>query len=419
MMSQQCVLIVGGRIENVRKAKEQGLGVVYLQQPSQFTPEHAALVDAALLVDYTDWSVTEPLVAAAHRAYGFTSVVTTTEAGVEPAGRISDLLGLGGVSHEVARLLRDKLSMRRHLAVAAPSVSVAAEEVTDRESLAAFGAAHGYPFIVKPVDGIGSLGLQLVESADQIGRAWETITRLRGSDHQFARFFPIERFLMEEYVSGPELSVEAFTFAGRHVVVAVTEKLTYDNFVELGHVVPARIGPADEAAVVACVTAFLDAVGVVSGPSHTEVRLSEHGPRVIESHNRPGGDRIRDLVEEAYGFDIERYTVAWPGGGLPALEERPAPLRAAATRFLAAEPGTVTAVEGLEAARAMDGVVDVDLSVAEGGLVRPLRSSFDRLGQVIAVAPDADAAVALCEKACATIRVGTTPTPAAAADSAG
>ncbi|CAM5593246.1 hypothetical protein SCALM49S_04359 [Streptomyces californicus] len=223
-MSEQRVLIVGGRIENVRKAKEQGLGVVYLQQPGQFTPEHASLVDAALLVDYTDWTVTEPLVAAAHRAYGFTSVVTTTEAGVEPAGRISDLLDLGGVSHEVAHLLRDKLSMRRHLAAAAPTVSVAAEEVGDRESLTAFGARHGYPFIVKPVDGIGSLGLQLVESDDQLDEVWETITRLRHSDHQFARFFPLERFLMEEYISGQELSVEAFTFEGRHVVVAVTEK---------------------------------------------------------------------------------------------------------------------------------------------------------------------------------------------------
>ncbi len=139
------------------------------------------------------------------------------------------------------------------------------------------------------------------------------------------------------------------------------------------------------------------------------MRLSERGPRVIESHNRPGGDRIRDLVEEAYGFDIERYTVAWPGGGLPALDERPAPLRSAATRFLGAEPGTVTAVEGLEAARALDGVVEVDLPVEPGSVVRPLRSSWDRLGQVIAVAPDADAAVALCEKACATIRVTTEP----------
>ncbi len=72
----------------------------------------------------------------------------------------------------------------------------------------------------------------------------------------------------------------------------------------------------------------------------------------------------------------------------------------------------VTAVEGVDGALALDGVVDVDLPVEPGSVVQPIRSSWDRLGQVIAVAPDADAAVALCEKACAAIRVTTTPDPA-------
>ncbi|MFD3515438.1 ATP-grasp domain-containing protein [Streptomyces sp. NPDC058657] len=406
-MSRQRVLIVGGRIENIRKAKEQGLGVVCLQRPELFTAEHSALVDAALLVDYADWDLLKPMITAAHQAYGFTSVVTTSETGVEPAARISDLLGLGGVSHDVALLLRDKLRMRRHLETAAPEITVAAQEVTDRASLETFAAAHGYPFIVKPVDGIASLGLQLIGSADQLDEAWETIGRLRGVEHQFAKAFPLERFVMEEYADGPEFSVEAFTFSGRHVVVAITEKLTFDNFVELGHVVPARLRPEEARAVEACTTTFLDAIGLSDGPSHTEVRLSSRGPRVIESHNRPGGDRIRDLVEAAYGFDLERYSVAWPSGTLPPLEERPALRQAAVTRFLSASPGTVTAIEGLEEARELESVLDVDLGVAVGDTVRPLRSSWDRIGQVIAVGPDADAALALCEKVCAAVVVRT------------
>ncbi|WP_406727111.1 ATP-grasp domain-containing protein [Streptomyces sp. GD-15H] len=399
-MSAERVLIIGGRIDNVRKAVEQGLGVVYLQQPGQFTPEHASLVDAAFLVDFADWSVVEPVVTAAHKAYGFSRVATTGEAGVEVAGRINDLLGLGGVSYDVAKLLRDKLSMREHLArVGATTVSAA--EVTDRAALEAFGAAHGYPFIVKPVDGIASLGIQLVRGPEEVAAAWERIVELRGSDHQFVRFFPMDRFVAESYVQGPEFSVEAFTFEGRHVIVALTEKLTHGNFVEAGHVIPARIDAADERAIEAAVVEFLDAVGVVHGPTHTELRLSPDGPRVIESHNRPGGDRIRDLVEAAYGFDMEAYTVAWPCDGLPAPTERPALLRAAATRFLTAEPGVVSRTEGAEEARALEGVLDVDLSVSVGDEVGALRSSWDRIGQVIAVGGDADAALAVCEEACA------------------
>ncbi|KMS88000.1 MULTISPECIES: ATP-grasp domain-containing protein [Streptomyces] len=406
-MSKQRVLIVGGRIENVRKAKEQGYEVVFLQRPELFLAEHAKLVEAALLVDYRDWDILEPLITAAHQVYGFTAAVTTSEAGLEPAARINDLLGLGGVSHEVTLLLRDKLRMRRHLASVAPEITVAAEELDGRESLDRFAAAHGYPFIVKPVDGIASLGLQLVTEEAELDRVWETARGLRGAEHQFASAFPLERFIMEEYVDGPEVSVEAFTFAGRHVIVAITEKLTSDNFVELGHVVPARLAPESARAIERCVRAFLDAIGLQEGPSHTEVRLSGRGPRVIESHNRPGGDRIRDLVEAAYGFDIERYTVAWASGTLPALESRPPLRQAAATRFLSAEPGTVTAVEGVAEAAERTDVLTVALDVAVGDTVRPLRSSWDRIGQVVAVGPDADAALALCEKTGASVVVRT------------
>uniref|UniRef100_A0AAU3GUK9 ATP-grasp domain-containing protein n=1 Tax=Streptomyces sp. NBC_01401 TaxID=2903854 RepID=A0AAU3GUK9_9ACTN len=406
-MSQQYVLIVGGRIENVRKAKAQGLGVVFLQQPGLFRAEHAAEVDAALLIDYTRWDVLEPLITAAHRVYGFTSVTTTSEAGVEPAARISDLLGLGGVPHDVALLLRDKLSMRRRLESTAPHITVAAEEVTDRAGLEKFGADHGYPFIVKPIDGIASLGLQLVQDEGQLDDVWAALGRLRGVDHQFATTFPIDRFIMEEYADGPEFSVEAFTFDGRHVVVSITEKLTFDNFVELGHVVPARLDPGAAQEIEACVTTFLDAVGLGQGPSHTEVRLSARGPRVIESHNRPGGDRIRDLVEAAYGFDVELYTVAWLSGTLPPLTAGPELRQGAATRFLSAEPGTVTAIEGLAGAREPEGVLDVALSAEVGDTVGPLRSSWDRLGQVVAVGEDADAALALCEKTCAAVVIRT------------
>ncbi|MFJ7409797.1 ATP-grasp domain-containing protein [Streptomyces sp. NPDC098077] len=417
-MSAERVLIIGGRIENVRKAVEQGLGVVYLQQPGQFTPEHAKLVDAAFLVDFADWSVVEPVVTAAHKVYGFTRVATTGEAGVEVAGRINDLLGLGGVSHKVARRLRDKLSMREHLArVGAPTVPAA--EVTDRAALEAFGAAHGYPFIVKPVDGIASLGVQLVRGPGEIGAAWDLVRELRSSEHQFVQYFPLDRFIAEAYVDGPEFSVEAFTFEGRHVVVAVTEKLTDANFVEAGHVIPARIDADAERALEAAAVEFLDAVGVTHGPTHTELRLSPDGPRVIESHNRPGGDRIRDLVEEAYGFDMEAYTVAWPCAGLPAPAGRPPLVRAAATRFLTAEPGVVSRIEGVDGARALEGVVELAVQVSAGDEVAALRSSWDRIGQVIAVGADADAALATCDEVCASTVVVTGEGAAGAANGTG
>ncbi|MCZ7460338.1 ATP-grasp domain-containing protein [Streptomyces sp. WMMC940] len=403
------LLVIGGRVETVRKARDLGLRVVNVQRPEEYRPEHAALVEAALLVDYTDWSVLRPLVTAAHEVYGFDGVATITEPGVEPVGLIAETLGMRGVSHHCARLMRDKESMRAHL-TGRPG-AVAATPLEGLDSLDEFGERHGYPFVVKPVDAAASLGVRLVRGPDEINDAWRDVVRLRGcTDHKFANYFPMGRFLMEEYLDGREFSVESLSFDGRHVPLAVTEKATHGNFVESGHALPARLAEPERAALLACVTEFLDAVDLRHGPAHTEVKLTTRGPRVIESHARPGGDRIMELVEAAYGVDIEAYTVGWATGVLPALEAPPEPRAAAATRFLTAAPGRVTGVQGVEEVRAHEGVFGVDVAVSVGDTVGPLEASWDRTGQILVTAADTEAAVVLAERLAGKIAVTTDPT---------
>lgn len=402
------LLVIGGRVETVRKACELGLRVVNVQRPEEYRPEHADLVEAALLVDYTDWDVLRPLVTAAHEVYGFSGVATITEPGVVPVGRIAELLGLRGPSHLCARLMRDKEAMRAHLA-GLPG-AVAAAPVEGPDSLREFGERHGHPFVLKPVDAAASFGVRLVRGPEESADAWRDVERLRAStDHRFANYFPMTRFLMEEYLDGPEYSVESLSFDGRHVCLAVTEKATVGAFVETGHALPARLSDADETAVLACVTAFLDAVGLGHGPAHTEVKLTSRGPRVIESHARPGGDRIMELVDAAYGVDIEGYTVGWAAGVLPALPARPEPRAAAATRFLTSAPGVVTGVEGVDEVRAHEGVFGVDVAVSVGDVIGPLEASWDRTGQILVAAPDTAAAVALAEQLAGKITVTTDP----------
>ncbi|MEU3773615.1 ATP-grasp domain-containing protein [Streptomyces sp. NPDC032472] len=413
-MTEHKLLVVGGRIQTLRKAAALGIRFVLIQHKDQFVPEAARLAEAVLIADYTDWDVTRPLVEAAHRAYGFTRVASITEPGLVPAGRISDHLGLGNTSEEVAELLRDKYAMRRHLAASgSPEVralSVAAAEVDGAEALAAFGAEHGYPFVLKPVDATASLGVVRIDGPEQAAEAWAGVEALRArTDLQWGSFFTIGRFIAEQYIPGPEYSVETFSFAGRHIVLAITEKLTGDGFVELGHALPARLKAADEKAVEEAVARFLDAVGLTDGAAHTELRLSPSGPQIIESHNRMGGDRIFDLLRSAYGIDLEEWIVAWQFGLVPALTERPAARHAAATRFLSAEPGTVVEVQGAEEARALDGVIDVETTVRPGDTVGELRGNWDRVGQVLATGADTAAAVAAAERLTEKVTVVTTP----------
>ena len=110
-----------------------------------------------------------------------------------------------------------------------------------------------------------------------------------------------EQFLMEEYLDGPELSVESLTYEGRHVIVAITDyvKGGLTGFAEIGMSYPSPYPAETQHEIKELVTDFLDAVGLRNGPAHTEVKLTSPWPadhRVAQPHRRlrdQGDDRGR------------------------------------------------------------------------------------------------------------------------------
>lgn len=304
-VAQRSVLLIGPRPELLAKARALGLRTVAVHFPSHFTSRHAEHTDLALLGNYPDWAVLRPLAGAAAEVADIIGVLSNVEPGLEPAARCALLLGLRGNDIGATALLRDKQAMRVRLDECG-FATVPWGPLTDAAALAAFGTEHGYPLIVKPVDGLASLGVNRLDGPGDIAKVLATVAQLRkDNDHRYAEFFPLRRFLVERYIHGPEFSVEAFSFDGRHLVIAVTEKLLLPySFVEVGHALPARLaGPAEDA-VVAEVTGFLDAVGIRHGATHTEVRVQDGRPHVIESHTRTGGDRIVDLVHAAVTVQV-------------------------------------------------------------------------------------------------------------------
>lgn len=389
------VLVVGGKAGIVRKAAALGLDVVHIQKPSAFDPDVVEHCSQLLLVDYQDVPTVTALVRALHEQQPFARVFTQTEAAQVVAGHLTDALGLPGNGERTTRLLHDKPALRallneRGIGPVRTVTRPTAAEL--RDFVKAAGSA-----VLKPTMGSGSLGVRRIASVDEVDEAWA-----------WREAFGLDDFMAEEWLTGEELSVETFSRAGAHTVVAVTGKETGQGVVELGHVVPAPLDGAERQAVISTVEALLDAVGLVDGPAHTELILTAAGPRVIESHSRRGGDRINELVRLVHGVDLEEaaYRLALDGDPLPRRAE---PKGAAAIRFLVAEPGTVTSVTGTAQAEAMDGVVQVDVQVEPGDTVHELRWSEDRCGHVVVRAADAQAAVRLAADVAARIVITTEP----------
>jgi biotin carboxylase len=391
-MRHKRVLVVGWKRPLLQKAKALGAEVWFAQHPGKYRPDVADVSDMILLCDYTDQESFVALVADLHSVRPFDAVVAVAEDALLPTSIVVDRLGLRGASARTVRLLTDKWAMRQILAESGVDPVTAALGSTGADLLA-FGAESGYPFIAKPIAGCGSFGVSEVASPEHVPGA---LSALGG-----------RRFIMEEFLDGPEISVETFSFGSRHVVLAMTEKHVGNGFVEAGHTVPAELPQDLVDEVRTLVERFLDTVGLCDSPAHVEVKLTRRGPRIVEGHNRRGGDRINELVEHTCGIDMEALTLAWALDLTEPLTAGPHPVGQAAIRFLTAAPGEVLEVAGIDAATRVPGVRAVQVSVKPGDNIGPVEWSDDRPGYVVAVA-DHDAAE-VCARAAGLIRIHTHP----------
>lgn len=391
------VLVIGGRrADQLATARNLGLHVTYVQRKAKLTSEQLRHCDQALMLNYDDIALLVSVVRAFHQVVPFRYAYSVAESGTVPAAHVVEALGLDGNSLRTSRLLHDKWLMRKRLAEVGLSV-VPARLGSAASDIAEFASSYGLPLIVKPTDAAGSMHVKLVESSADIS----AIAALFGQ-------LGLQHFLIEQFLPGPEFSVEAVTLDNKHVPVAVTEKQVLPNFVEVGHVVPARIPAVVANEVVQLVVRFLDAVGVRHGPTHTEVKLTPDGPRVVESHDRLGGDRIPDLVKEAYGIDLLAASVS-AGVGWPVRLPQAPPRKAAAIGFFVPEPGFVRAIEGVEAARRLPGVVRLRLEVGVGDRVHAIESSADRPGYVVVTAESPDSALERCRRVLDEVLIVTEP----------
>src|SRR5262249_40296274 len=188
---------------------------------------------------------------------------------------------------------RDKELMHRRLQRGGiPSAFVGAASTQARCRDLVWSA--GLPAVIKPADYGASNGVRLVEDERDITDAYATA----------AQRAPSGGVVVDRFVPGAEGSVECVsTPDGAHHVLAITEKMVSHPpfFVELGHLVPARVPKPTRKVIEDLVRRTLTALGMQRGVSHTEVKLGPDGPVIIESAGRQAGDMIPKLVTLATG----------------------------------------------------------------------------------------------------------------------
>lgn len=324
------------------------------------------------------------------------------------AARLAERYGVPGAGAAAARILRDK-ALLRAVSRSAGIDNPVSRSVGDARDLRKFMDEHPGPVILKHADRQASLGAKVLRDPDEAEAAWwECATADEGA---MAPDRPVPvRMLAERFVQGDEYSVEMLVREGRPLFSNVTGKQLFPGPrpVELGHLVPAPIDAPLDALLRRRTKDVLRSVGFGTGAVHCEWIVSAGVPYLVECAGRFAGDGIIALIEEAYRIDLAgAYYALMRGDQPPALPQHAE--QGAAVRFLRADPGRVTAIEGLEAAKAVDGVLHASISVRPGETVAQLRSSWDRVGSVTARAQTAAEAMERAARASELIRIETMP----------
>lgn len=340
----------------------------------------AAMGDRALVVPLADQEAAVGAIIALHERSPLDAIVAADDQGVVIAAMAGERLGLKHNPPDAVAATRDKLAMRSRLAgsgVAQPDWRAASSP----SEVAAAAAELGPPVVVKPVSLSASRGV--IRADDQAAAAnaalrIEAILTEEGGDDR--------RLVVERFIPGPEVAVEAIRRDGTLQVLAMFDKpdpLDGPFFEETIYVTPSRHPQRVQAQITDCVARATAALGLREGPIHAELRLPPGGePVLLELAARSIGGLCARSLRFGLGVSLEEVILAH------ALDLEVDTHREAVASGVMMLPipaaGVLQEVKGQEDARAIPGIVGLELSIKPGRPVRPLPEADRYLGFLFA-----------------------------------
>lgn len=370
----------------VEAARRMGLGAIVFtanQGERQLSAECKEWATSVTTVDTYDDEAVLRVAEHLRRDVNLHAVIPGWEYCVDVAAKTAARLGLPHLPEVVATAARNKFVCRERLKAAGLNVPRYALMRTPAD-IEVSAKAVGFPAVLKPTDGGGSLLVQRVDTILELRRAFESF-----SPGMFdVGHFVGASFLLEEFLEGREFSIEGYIDRGEPHVLAVTEKHLGEapHFVEMGHVVEAAISVDERREMVEYVEQVTRAIDLRLGAFHAEARITTRGPVLIEINCRLGGDRIVRLVELAKGISLPAAMVR-SYCGLEILQENISLDQrhgVAGVRFLSMAGSAVMGnVKGMAEVRAMPGCEEVEIYFRAGEKVPALTDFRGRVGHVL------------------------------------
>ncbi len=375
------------QIPAIKKAKEKGMFVYVLD----YDPEAVGIQFADKFLEIS--TIDKEAVYEAAVKYKPDFIMTSTsDMPVRTVSWVNEKLGkTSDISYNGAIYATDKVAMRKRMKECGVPIPRFYEVCCLKDF---FKAAKEMPeqFILKPADNAASRGVVLVEKSDK-----QDLEEIYNYCIQYSRS---GKAIVEEYMLGPEVSVESYTVDGIPHIITITDKKVTEApfFVELGHTEPSRLSPKTQEEIKEVAIAAIRAIGMKNGPNHTEIKVTPDGAKLVEIAARLGGDFITSkLVPLSTGVDMIECSFASLFGLKPDCNSTLS--RGAAIRYIQADEGVIKGISGLEKAKNIPGIHEIEIYKKTGDYVNIMKNSSDRIGHVIAVGKDANEAEDIAENA--------------------
>ncbi len=322
---------------------------------------------------------------AAHAAQPFAGVITFWEDDVEFTAEIAARLHLIGNSEATAKIARNKYLMRATLrAAGVPVPRAEMVETLNQAKLAAAGMT--YPLVIKPMKGMDSFCVMKVENERELEKVFVNVLKYAKYDWtSVVSAADPSMYVIEEYMSGGEVSAEALIQNGQIWIVGIIDKLPMSEpyFIERGDVCPSRYPAEVLQKIKDAAAATIRAIGMENGIAHVELKVTQEGPKTVEIGARMGGDYICDWMETVYGVNLAREGILIALGYPIEMKETAAQIHLRGEYFIPEEDATVKDIVGIDEVKHRPGVRHIYIWAHRGDLLQTPPRGFDTAGWLI------------------------------------
>lgn len=323
-----------------------------------------------------------------------------SEVAMNTMGYINEKMELAGIDLRSALRATNKEKMRRAFerggAPSPISFGAVSFEIAEMAARQIDGA-----IIVKPSRSSGSRGVTKLPAGYSESELRVAVERAISESRDRSA-------MIEQFIEGPEFSVEIIVWNKEVHVLQVTDKKTTEApyFVELGHNQPSLFPGHIVEAVKRAAILGVKALEVNNCACHAEVKVQDGQAYIMEIGARLGGDFIStELTHLSTGIDMVAAAINVALGEKPNLKPIAKP-QGVAIRYFTPKPGKVVSIENEEALNRPD-VYNAEIYVKLGDEVRGVKSSLDRSGHVIVTAATPQEAIDIAEELIETVKIVT------------